>query len=88
MLWSEICMTIGMPTNMSLGQQVPMGMVVPSFVFENFFDSYEILEEYDPKPTLLNTAFYLSDDEEELDEEYECILENEYERMMDEDYDW
>ena len=81
-------MTIGMPANMSFGDHVPLGMVVQSSVLEEIGNVYELLEEYDPRPTLLDTAFYLSDDEEELDEEYECILENEYERMMDEDYDW
>ena len=40
---------------------------------------FALLEEYDPKPDLLNTAFYISDGES-LDEEEERILE--------EDYDW
>ena len=73
-------MTIGMPANMSFGDHVPLGMVVQSSVLEEVGNVYELLEEYDPRPTLLDTAFYVSDVDDETDEEYE--------RILDEDYDW
>jgi len=55
-------------------------MIIESTVLEQSEKMFALLEEYDPKPDLLNTAFYISDSGESLDEEYERILE--------EDYDW
>jgi hypothetical protein len=56
-------------------------MVVESYLLEQSEKMFALLEEYDLKPDILNTAFYISsDDGESLDEEYERILE--------EDYDW
>ena len=80
MLWSEICSKIGIAENMSLGERIPLGMLVECEDLEDFENTYETLEDYDPKPSLLNTAFYTSDSEDEMDEECE--------RMLEEDYDW
>jgi hypothetical protein len=55
-------------------------MVVDSSALEQREKIFALLEEYDPRPELLNTAFYISDDGESLEEEEERILE--------EDYDW
>jgi hypothetical protein len=55
-------------------------MVVESTLLEQSDNIFALLEEYDARPELLNTAFYISDIENELEEEYERILE--------EDYDW
>ena len=76
-----ICTKIGIPAYESIGMPPPVGMVVESYLLEQSEKMLALLEEYDPKPDLLNTAFYISfDDGESLDEEYERILE--------EDYDW
>ena len=80
MLWSTICAKIGIPDYESIGTPPPAGMIVESTVLEQSDKMFALLEEYDPKPDLLNTAFYISDSGESLDEEYERILE--------EDYDW
>jgi len=81
MLWSTICAKIGIPACESIGMPPPAGMIIESTVLEQSEKMFALLEEYDPKPDLLNTAFYISDDDgESLDEEYERILE--------EDYDW
>lgn len=80
MLWSTICAKIGIPDYESIGNPPPAGMIVESTVLEQSDKMFALLEEYDPKPDLLNTAFYISDSGESLDEEYERILE--------EDYDW
>ena len=81
MLWSTICEKIGVPENVTIGNSPPAGMVVESFLLEQDDDIFELLEEYDARPELLNTAFYISDDDgESLDEDTE--------RILDEDYDW
>ena len=70
-----------MPENVTIGNSPPAGMVVESYLLEQSEKMFALLEEYDLKPDILNTAFYISsDDGESLDEEYERILE--------EDYDW
>jgi hypothetical protein len=79
MLWSTICEKIGVPENVTIGNPPPVGMVVESTLLEQNDNIFALLEEYDARPELLNTAFYISDDES-LDEEEERILE--------EDYDW
>jgi hypothetical protein len=79
MLWSTICSKIGIPDYESIGNPPPAGMIIESTVLEQSEKMFALLEEYDPKPDLLNTAFYISDGES-LDEEEERILE--------EDYDW
>jgi len=79
MLWSTICEKIGVPENVTIGNPLPVGMVVESTLLEQNDNIFALLEEYDARPELLNTAFYISDDES-LDEEEERILE--------EDYDW
>jgi hypothetical protein len=79
MLWSTICAKIGISDDESIGNPPPVGMIIESTVLEQSEKMFALLEEYDPKPDLLNTAFYISDDES-LDEEEERILE--------EDYDW
>ena len=80
MLWSTICEKIGVPENVTIGNSPPEGMVVESTLLEQSDNIFALLEEYDARPELLNTAFYISDIENELEEEYERILE--------EDYDW
>jgi hypothetical protein len=81
MMWSTICARIGVPENVTIGNSPPAGMVVESYLLEQSEKMFALLEEYDLKPDILNTAFYISsDDGESLDEEYERILE--------EDYDW
>lgn len=80
MLWSTICEMIGVPADVSVGNAPPAGMVIDSSSLELSEKIFAVLEEYDPRPELLNTAFYISDDGEELEEEEERILE--------EDYDW
>jgi len=80
MLWSTICETIGVSPHVSVGSPAPAGMVVDSSALEQREKIFALLEEYDPRPELLNTAFYISDDGESLEEEEERILE--------EDYDW
>jgi hypothetical protein len=80
MLWSTICSKIGIPDYESIGNPPPAGMIIESTVLEQSEKMFALLEEYDPKPDLLNTAFYMSDSGESLEEEYERILE--------EDYDW
>ena len=80
MLWSTICSKIGIPDYESIGNPPPAGMIIESTVLEQSEKMFALLEEYDPKPDLLNTAFYISDSDESLDEEDERILE--------EDYDW
>jgi len=79
MLWSTICAKIGILDYESIGNPPPAGMIIESTVLEQSEQMFALLEEYDPKPDLLNTAFYISDGES-LDEEEERILE--------EDYDW
>ena len=68
-----------MPENVTIGNLPPAGMVIESTVLEQSDNIFALLEEYDARPELLNTAFYISDGES-LDEEEERILE--------EDYDW
>ena len=80
MLWSTICETIGVSEHVSVGNAPPAGMVIDSSTLELSEKIFALLEEYDPRPELLNTAFYISDDGEDLEEEEERILE--------EDYDW
>ena len=80
MLWSTICAKIGIPDYESIGIPPPAGMIIESTVLEQSEKIFALLEEYDPKPDLLNTAFYISDSGDSLEEEYERILE--------EDYDW
>ena len=80
MLWSLLCYKLGIPENVSIGAHVPCGMVVESYVLEQSEKTFALLEEYDPKPDLLNTAFYISDSGQASEEEYE--------RMLEEDYDW
>lgn len=71
---------IGVPADVSVGNAPPAGMVIDSSSLELSEKIFAVLEEYDPRPELLNTAFYISDDGEELEEEEE--------RILDEDYDW
>ena len=80
MLWSLLCYKLGIPENESIGAMPPCGLIVESCLLEQSEKTFALLEEYDPKPDLLNTAFYISDSGESLDEDYERILE--------EDYDW
>ena len=80
MLWSTICETIGVSPHVSVGSPAPAGMVVDSSSLEQREKIFALLEEYDPRPELLNTAFYISSDSEDFDTDTE--------RILDEDYDW
>lgn len=80
MLWSLLCEKIGVSPYISIGNSPPAGMVVESSMLEHEYKDFDILEEYDPKPDLLNTAFYISEEGEDIEEEEE--------RVLDEDYDW
>jgi hypothetical protein len=80
MLWSLLCYKLGISENVSIGPYLPCGIVVDVCVLEEDPDTSSLLEEYDARPELLNTAFYISNDDEELEEEEE--------RILDEDYDW
>lgn len=80
MLWSTICETIGVSPHVSVGNPPPAGMVIDSSSLEQREKIFALLEEYDPRPELLNTAFYISSDSEDFDTDTE--------RILDEDYDW
>ena len=80
MLWSTICEKIGVPENVTIGNSPPAGMVVESVLLEQREKIFALLEEYDPRPQLLNTAFYISSDSEDFDTDTE--------RILDEGYDW
>lgn len=80
MLWSTICETIGVSPHVSVGNPAPAGMVIDSSSLEQREKIFALLEEYDPRPELLNTAFYISSDSEDFDTDTE--------RILDEDYDW
>jgi len=64
----------------SVGNPAPAGMVIDSSSLEQREKIFALLEEYDPRPELLNTAFYISSDSEDFDTDTE--------RILDEDYDW